>query len=319
MIRREVQVMKIGQGKYSIKDLERLSGVKAHTIRIWEQRYNLLAPERTDSNIRLYNDRELKQLLNIALLISQGSKISHISKLSDKDICDKINQMTLNPEHQNQFFTVQINELVLSMLEFNDTKFDKVIATCTLKYGFESTMINVLIPFLSKVGVMWRTGEANIVQEHFISNLIRRKILVAIDGFTGTESDSDETYLLFLPENELHEIGLLFAKYLLKVRGKKVIYLGQNVPYDEIVNFCKAYEPEFILTFFTAAYAPETIRTYLNSISNELGDKTKILIAGGQICQLGEHLPKNIIPLFVIQDLIDLAEGKANLFNISKN
>lgn len=312
------QIMKIGQGKYSIKDLERLSGIKAHTIRIWEQRYNLLAPERTDTNIRLYNDRELKQLLNIALLINQGSKISHISKLSEEEICDKIHQISLNPEHQDQFFQVQINELVLAMIEFKDSKFDKVISTCTLKYGFESTMINVLIPFLHKVGVMWRTGEANIVQEHFISNLIRRKIIVAIDGYVGTESEDSDTYLLFLPENELHEVGLLFGKYLLKVRGKNVIYLGQNVPFEDVVHFCKNFNPTYLLTFFTAAYAADTIKSYIHNLSEQVGN-TKILIAGPQLCHLGEYYPSNVQPLYCVQDLIDLAEGKTNLLNISKN
>jgi DNA-binding transcriptional MerR regulator len=311
--------MKIGQGKYSIKDLERLSGVKAHTIRIWEQRYNLLVPERTDTNIRLYNDKELKQLLNIALLINQGSKISHISKLSESQICEKIHQLSLNPTHQDQFFQIQINELVLAMLEFKDSKFDKVISTCTLKYGFESTMMNVLIPFLHKIGVMWRTGEANIVQEHFISNLIRRKILVAIDGFIDTEKEDAETYLLYLPENELHEIGLLFGKYLLKVRGKNVIYLGQNVPFEDVVYFCRNHQPKYVLTFFTAAYAIDTIKTYLSSLSSEIAQFSTILIAGPQLCHLGDAFPPKVQPLYCIQDLIDLAEGNKKTFNVSQN
>lgn len=310
--------MKIGQVKYSIKDLERLSGVKAHTIRIWEQRYNLLIPERTGTNIRLYNDKELKQLLNIALLINQGGKISHLCKMSEQQICDQINQISQNPPHQDHFFQIQVNELVIAMLEFDDIKFDKVIANCTLRYGFESTMINVIIPFLHKVGVMWRTGKANIVQEHFISNMIRRKILVAIDGVSKMPAPDEESFLLFLPENELHEVGLLFAKYLLKIRGKKVIYLGQNVPYEDIVSFCKDYQPDYMLTFFTAGYSIDTIQTYLDNLSKEAGE-TKILIAGGQISHLGDQLPNQVYPLYQIQDLISLADGFNETLKVSVN
>ena len=229
--------------KYSIKDLERLSGIKAHTIRIWEQRYNLVSPDRTDSNIRLYNDDELKHILNIASLVKAGSKISHVVKLEKQEITKRIQELVANPVNVDAFFATQTDNLVIAMLDLDDSKFEKVINTSNLKYGFEETMLNVIIPFLQKVGIMWRTGEANIIQEHFISNLIRKKALVAIDGYSGTAAPDAEQWLLFLPEGELHEIGLLFSKYLLKVRGKKVMYFGQTVPVEDIINYCKEYKP----------------------------------------------------------------------------
>jgi DNA-binding transcriptional MerR regulator len=295
--------------KYTIKDLERLSGIKAHTIRIWEQRYNLLNPDRTESNIRLYNDQELKVLLNISLLIRHGGKISHLVKLNQEEIFARILQMVHQPDTVDQFFEAQTDSLVIAMLELDDNRFEKVISTSSLKYGFEQTMLHILIPFLQKVGVMWRTGESNIFQEHFITNLIRKKILVAVDGFSGSVSPQADEYLLYLPDGELHEIGLLFAKYILKVRGKRVIYLGQTVPLSDVIQYCKQYHPKYILTFFTAAYSLDTIYKYLDTASASLDD-TQILIAGQQVQSIVPKW-KNVTPLASVSDLIQIADHKA--------
>lgn len=291
--------------KYSIKDLERLSGIKAHTIRIWEQRYNILNPNRTESNIRLYNDEELIYILNIASLIRAGNKISHIVKLEHPELCKRIQELVANPASVDHFFTTQADNLVIAMIELDDNKFEKVINTSNLKYGFEETMLNVLIPFLQKVGIMWRTGEASIIQEHFISNLIRKKVLVAIDGYSGTAASNAETWLLFLPEGELHEIGLLFSKYLLKVRGKKVMYFGQTVPQKDIISYCEEHHPKYLLTFFTAAYSSDGIEEYIEKLSSKVKD-SKILIAGGQVCGMDEKW-KNVKFLHEVNDLIRIA------------
>ena len=295
--------------KYTIKDLERLSGIKAHTIRIWEQRYNLLNPDRTDTNIRHYNDQELKALLNISLLIRHGSKISHLVKLDQKEISARIQQMVEKPASVDQFFEAQTDNLVISMLELDDLKFDKVISTSTLKYGFEQTMLNIIIPFLQKVGIMWQTGEAGIFHEHFITNLIRKKVLVAIDGYAGHAQSGADEWLLFLPEGELHEIGLLFSKYLLKVRGKRVIYLGQTVPLDDLKIYCNKYHPKYLLTFFTAAYTTETIHRYLDKVVSFVGD-SNVMIAGGQIAELKPHW-SNVHLLHSVGDLIRVADSES--------
>lgn len=289
---------------YSIKDLERLSGIKAHTIRIWEQRYNILSPNRTDSNIRLYNDEELKLILNIASLVRAGGKISHIVKLGPKEICSRIQDLVSNPGSSNEFFSLQVDKLVIAMLELDDTKFDKVLSTSTLKYGFEETMLQVIFPFLSKVGIMWRTGESSILQEHFISNLIRSKILVAIDTYSGSQRPDDEKWLLFLPEGELHEMGLLFAKYLLNSRSKHVMYLGQSMPSDELIAYCNLKNPKYILTFFTASYSQDDVVHYLSRLSKELATTT-ILVSGGQI-QGWSPKWSNVKFLYQVKDLIDM-------------
>jgi len=295
--------------KYSIKDLERLSGVKAHTIRIWEQRYNLLSPERTDTNIRFYNDSDLKHLLNISLLIRSGGKISHICQMTQEQISLKIQQLIINPISQDVFFSAQTDNLIMAMLELDDNRFEKTIGTSTLKFGFEQTMLNVIIPFLYKVGIMWRTGEANIIQEHFISNLIRKKILVAIDGYMGSQSQQPDTWVLFLPEGELHEIGLLFAQYILKIRGKRIIYLGQTTPLEDVVACCKVYNPDFLLTFFTAAYSHDHINSYIIELMSKTPENTNLYIAGGQVKDIELELNKRVHILSSVQSLIDVADA----------
>ncbi len=294
--------------KYTIKDLERLSGIKAHTIRIWEQRYNLLNPDRTDTNIRLYNDQELKILLNISLLIRHGGKISHLVKLNQDEICKRIQDMVQHPVSIDHFFEAQTDSLVIAMIELDEARFEKVISTSSLKYGFEQTMLNILIPFLQKVGIMWRTGEASVFQEHFMTNMIRKKILVAVDGYSGVAAPDADDWLLYLPDGELHEIGLLFSKYILKVRGKRVIYLGQTVPLEDVLSYCNKYHPKYILTFFTAAYSPDSIVAYIDKISGLIGS-TKLLVAGAQTCEIKFHW-KNVTNIKSVFDLIEIAEQK---------
>lgn len=292
--------------KYSIKDLERLTGVKAHTIRIWEQRYSLLVPDRTDTNIRLYNDKELMVLLNISLLIKHGGKISHIAKLRNEEIIERIQEMVQQPRSTSEFFDAQTDSLIKSMIDLNEVQFEKVISTSSLKYGFEQTMLNILIPFLQKIGIMWRVGESNIFQEHFVTNIIRKKILAAVDGYSVDSNPGADDYLLYLPEGELHEIGLLFSNYILKVRGKRVIYLGQMVPMDDVISYCNKYTPKFALTFFTAAYSLDSIYSYLDELSLQIGD-TNILLAGAQTRDITIRW-KNVSLLTSVNDLIQIAD-----------
>ncbi|MEX0883706.1 MAG: MerR family transcriptional regulator, partial [Cyclobacteriaceae bacterium] len=201
---------------YSIKDLEQLSGIKAHTLRIWEQRYKILKPKRTETNIRYYDDDDLKLILNVALLNDNGFKISKIAKLNMEDIKSEILKLT----ERSFKFDDQIHALIIAMVELDEERFEKIISTNILKIGFELTMINIIYPFLSKIGILWQTGSIHPGQEHFISNLVRQKLIVAIDGqmYTG----GGKKFLLFLPEGELHEISLLFSSYLLKSNGHKV-------------------------------------------------------------------------------------------------
>ena len=212
--------------KYSIKDLEHLSGIKAHTLRIWEQRYNLINPKRTDTNIRYYDQNDLKLVLNVSLLKENGFKISKIADMSTEEMFEEVKRVS----EKTTSFADQIYALTLAMIDLDEQRFEKIISTNTLKIGFERTMMNVISPFLSKIGIMWITDSINPAQEHFISNLIRQKLMVAIDGQYPTLDDNAKRYMLFLPDGELHELSLLFANYLIRARHNKVIYLGQSMP-----------------------------------------------------------------------------------------
>lgn len=273
--------------KYSIKDLEQLSGIKAHTVRIWEQRYKLLNPKRTETNIRYYDDDDLKLILNVALLNENGLKISKIAKMSDEEMRTEVLHLT----ERSFAYDDQIHSLVLAMVEFNEERFEKIIATNILKIGFEQTMLSVIYPFLSKIGILWQTGSIHPGQEHFISNLVRQKLVVAIDG--QMYSGGGSKFLLFLPEGELHEISLLFTTYLLKSYGHKVIYLGQNTPEVDLNNVYEVHKPEFLVTAITSYPANEDVAPFLQSLGAKY-PSSKILVSGYQVLGKEFDLPSNI-------------------------
>jgi DNA-binding transcriptional MerR regulator len=273
---------------YSIKDLEQLSGIKAHTIRIWEQRYGVLKPQRTETNIRRYDDIELKLLLNLSQLIRHGGKISKLSRLSENELSrelEVISEGTITPD---DYYSIHIDKLIIAMVDFCERKFEKVISVTTIKFGFDATMRNVILPFLRKVGLMWQTGEINVAQEHFVSNLIRRKIIVAIDGLLIPERDL--RYILFLPEGEFHELGLLFAKYYFKSRGIQVLYLGQSVPLKDLKEAIDIYKPLGLFTFITTPSTTKLMVSYLETLRKDY-PKVDVLVSGSQVSQ---HLDKKV-------------------------
>ena len=211
---------------YSIKELENLSGIKAHTIRIWEKRYNLIEPYRTTTNIRYYTDQELKKILNVAMLNRHGIKISNIARLTDKELTDEI----LRVCSSNSSLENIVDSLIITMIDMDEIKFNSIINKAISKHGFTEAFLTVVYPFLEKIGVLWMAGDINPAQEHFVVNLIRQKLITAVDGFSHQFNPKARKFLLFLPEGEWHEIGLLFALYLIKEAGHEVIYLGQSVP-----------------------------------------------------------------------------------------
>lgn len=266
--------------QYSIKDLERLSGIKAHTIRIWEQRYGVLKPRRTETNIRRYDDMELKLLLNLSQLIRHGGKISKLSRLSEDQLCKELEVVSDGVVNPDDFYSIHIDKLIIAMVDFSERKFEKVISVTTIKFGFDATMRYVILPFLRKVGLMWRTGEINVAQEHFVTNLIRRKMIVAIDGLLIPENET--RYILYLPEGEFHELGLLFAKYYFKSRGIEVLYLGQSVPIKDLKEAIVIYKPKGIFTFITTPASGKVIGSYFQSLISDF-PYIKILVAGPQV------------------------------------
>ncbi len=287
---------------YSIKDIEQLSGIKAHTLRIWEQRYNFIRPKRTDTNIRFYDDDDLKLVLNIALLKDNGLKISRICEMHGDEL--KLEVKTLMEKKLG--FPDQIQGLTLAMLELDEERFEKILSTNILQIGFERTMINLINPFFQKIGILWQTGAIKPAQEHFISNLIRQKIIVAIDGQINT-SNYNKKYIMYLPQNELHEITLLFSNYIAKSRNNKVIYLGQNVPHCDLVDIYKDHNPDFILTVLTSSPPLDEVQSYVYKISETFKNCT-ILVSGHHIVGQDMELPSNIVLLNKLQDFIDFVD-----------
>ena len=285
---------------YSIKDLEQLSGIKAHTLRIWEQRYDFIKPKRTDTNIRYYDDKDLKLILNVSLLKDNGHKISKISKMP----IDKMQEEVLKLTENKLSFPEQIHALTLSMIDHDEERFEKIISTLILKLGFEKTMIKVIYPFLIKIGILWQTGSISPTQEHFISNLIRQKIIVAIDGLFVPSMEYKKKYLLFLPENELHELSLLFSAYLIKSRKNKIIYIGQNTPYEDLINVFNSTKPHFLMTVMTSYPKTADIQDYINKLSKKFHNN-KILITGRKVLEQEITIRNNVVVLNELEDLVD--------------
>ncbi|GAB4035364.1 MerR family transcriptional regulator [Spirosoma gilvum] len=287
---------------YSIKDLEQLSGIKAHTLRIWEQRYAILAPQRTDTNIRTYDDQDLKLVLNIALLKDHGYKISEISKLSQEDLANEV--LKISDKQLN--YPDQIQALTLAMIDLDEERFEKIMNANTLQFGFENTILNIVYPFLSRIGTLWVTGSIGPAQEHFISNLIRQKLIAALDGLPIQSNTNGKKYLLFLPEGEFHEISLLFASYIIRSRSNKVIYFGQSLPFRELGFAYKRYKPDYIFTVLTSSLANHEVQPFVNRLASTFPD-TKHILTGYQVVGQDLDLPDNALIINQINELIRIA------------
>ena len=287
---------------YSIRDLEQLSGIKAHTLRIWEQRYEILKPERTDTNIRTYDDKDLKLVLNIALLKEHGYKISEISKMETDEMSKEV--MSVSNKHLN--YPDQIHALTISMLDLDEERFEKIVSTNTLQFGFENMMINIIYPFLARIGTLWITGSIGPAQEHFISNLIRQKLIVAIDGQLPSLRLGAKKYLMYLPEGEMHEISLLFGNYIVRSRQNKVIYLGQSLPFSELVFACTLHKPDYIFSVITSVPGQDEIQRYVYKLSKEFPE-SKILLTGYQVVGQDIDCPDNVEVITQIRQLMEIA------------
>lgn len=263
---------------FSISDLQQYSGVKAHTIRIWEQRYNALKPHRTEGNTRFYDGTQLRRLLNIVSLMDSEFKVSELCSMTDiehfKLIDERMKFASLENPHYNDF----VNQLISSGMAYNETHFEKTFSNCLLRFGMRETYLEIVYPMLVTLGLMWSKSSLMPSQDHFISNLVRQKLLTAVDALPPPVSD-ENAWLLYLPENELHEIGLLFANYLLRSSGVKVIYLGANLPFDALKHAVNEAKPSNLLFFFIHLDSPENIQNYINTLSTEFSE-TKLYISG---------------------------------------
>lgn len=273
---------------FTIKDLENLSGIKAHTIRIWEQRYKFLKPQRTNTNIRYYSNDELKTVLNIALLNKYGYKISHIDRMQPQEIKERILSLGDARALQERI----VNELVQEMVDLDMLRFEKILNNYIASRGIERTVIHIIFPFLEKIGILWQTGHINPAQEHLVTNVIRQKLIVAIET-TVSHIRINKTFLLFLPEGEHHELGLLFMYYLLKSRGASTVYLGSNVPMKDVEYVVKLKKPHVIFIHMTGTAPTFNFEKFLTAVEQKL-EGTSAIISGQLTHQYRKRVPPTI-------------------------
>lgn len=289
---------------YSIKELEKLSGIKAHTIRIWEKRYNLIEPHRTNTNIRYYTDNDLKKILNVATLNRHGIKISSIAKLNALELREEIIRVSTTSNSNDTI----IDSMVIAMIDLDEYKLEAMIDKSIKHTGIKSTVTDVLYPFLGKVGILWQSGDVYPAQEHFVSYLIRQKIIAATNQISNPFNPKGKKFLLLLPEGEWHEIALLFAQYLIKQANHEVIYLGQSVPYSDVLAIGAAKKIDYIMISGSTAQSGFDLDLYLGELSVAFPDK-KILYFSRCKDDLPEESSQNLIHLRRVNDLTDFIKN----------
>lgn len=286
---------------YSIKDLEKLSGIKAHTLRIWEKRYSLFEPDRTKTNIRYYSNDDLKRILNISILNKNGIKISKIALMRDEEITEKVAELNLILTDNEDV----IDNLMVGMIDLDESHFENIFTACISRIGFENTIQKVISPFFTRIGTMWQTGGINPAQEHFVSNIVRQKMIVAIDGLKNSKTKKKGSAVLFLPENELHELSLLFYNYALKSRNYKTIYLGQSVPSADIIKVSEIVKPDLILSIITTPYQKKEFDKLIKLIQT-LSDKRQILLSGKVVYDNKKKFPASVKMFNGLDELLKL-------------
>jgi DNA-binding transcriptional MerR regulator len=262
--------------RLSIKDLENISGIKAHTIRMWEKRHNIFDPERTETNIRLYSSDDLTKLLNISSVLEHGMKISKISTLSREELNNQIE--IIQQENVEASKKIVINKLIVATLKCSVIDFEKTYKNHSVKHGLENTIEKIIYPMLIQIGIMWTVSKLNPSQEHFASQMIRQKLFSAIDLLPDA-SKKDSRYVLYLPDDEDHEIGLLYAYYLIKKAGHECIYLGPSVPVIDVGECCMNSNATSVLCTFTIPRHESVLNTYLNTMK-AVCPSVKLLVHG---------------------------------------
>ncbi|MEM9077406.1 MAG: MerR family transcriptional regulator [Bacteroidota bacterium] len=291
---------------FSIRDMENLSGIKAHTIRIWEKRYNLFTPERTTTNIRYYSLQSLQKLLNVTLLYNNGYKISKIAKLDESHIPIIVREIVANNSEKNH----AINAFKLAMINFDQTLFLNTYSSLLSERSFRDIFNEVFIPLLNELGLLWQTDTISPSHEHFITHLIKQKIYINTEKLQLVEPiKKDKVFALFLPENEIHEIGLLYLNYEITLRGYKSIYLGQTMPIESLVDLLKYYDNIHFVSYFTVSPTKDDLNTYFDKFAKTLNfsGNSKLWVLGHQIQYITENrLPSSIQTFNSIEHLISI-------------
>ena len=272
-----------------------MSGIKAHTLRIWELRYNILKPERTTTNIRYYNNDDLRRILNISVLNKNGHKISSIADLNDSALVKEVEKYLNDYLKESN----KIESLYISMLDMNEGRFEEIINNSIQSLGFENTIEKILFPFLKHLGNMWQVGAISPAQEHYISNIIRQKIIAGLDRLSFVPNKHQKSFLFFLPNTELHEMGLLYTSYLTKAKGHKCLYLGQSVPLEDLITIADSISPDYLVSIFTSRMPDNGLEIFLEGC-NQNFKKSEFLLSGRLILDPDEkiELPSNKFHVF---------------------
>ena len=291
------------KNSFSIKNLEHLSGIKAHTIRIWEKRYNLFEPERTDTNIRLYNLENLQKLLNVTLLYNNGYKISKIALLSSQEITEIVHRLTINKNADDW----SIGLFKLAMINFDQRLFTKTFNDLLEQFSFSEVFKNVFVPLMNELGVLWQTNSISPSHEHFITSLVKQKIHAMCEDLQQKSTRrTDRKFVLFLPDNEIHELGLLYLQYEVLNNGFQCVFLGQSVPIESLNNLVDIGEPITFITYFTIEPTQDKIKTYLETFNSEIIENIdcELWILGYQVQFMSDEMPDKIRKFRSIDDVI---------------
>jgi len=290
---------------FSIKDLENLSGIKAHTIRIWEKRYNILEPMRTDTNIRLYDIENLQKLLNITLLHSHGYKISKISKFP----AEKIPQLVKDIITDKSAKSHALNAFKMAMMNFDQSLFLNTYNELLTEKSFSVVFNEVFIPLLNEIGILWQTGTITPAHEHFTCHLIRQKLLNNIEKLQLQEpTNTDMVFVLFLPENEIHELALIYLNFEILSKGYKTIYLGQSIPMENLKIFSEYFDKIVFVSYWTLYPDSEEVNAYVQKFQKEVlsNSNSELWISGKQAKHIApKELSKAVVAHHTFQDVIN--------------
>lgn len=285
---------------FTIKELENLSGIKAHTIRVWEQRYSFLKPQRTNTNIRYYTNEELKTVLNIALLNKYGYKISHINRMRPDELTAKLISLS-NSQAQHERI---INELLQHTVDMDIEKVEGTLNHFVSTKGIDKVIIQIIFPFLEKIGILWLANHVHPAQEHLVTNIVRQKLIAGIEA-TSSPATTSQTVLLYLPEGEYHELGILYIYYLLKCKGIRVLYLGANVPMKDLEFVASVKKPDFVYTHLTTVANNFNFEKFLHVLGTRFSCSS-VILSGQIVYNYKKKIPAGISVCRSLPDVMDL-------------
>jgi MerR family transcriptional regulator, light-induced transcriptional regulator len=271
---------------FTIKDIENLSGIKAHTLRIWEQRYQLFIPKRKESKHRYYDNEDLKHILRISQLYHNGVKISKIAQLPASSIRSMAMEQPLGKQNTDAY----IHRLIEASIDFDEDRFEGLFEQSLKQFGLEVTIIDVMYGFLERIGLLWLTDHIIPAQEHFASNIIKRKIISALDALKTKPSPSSDTYVLFTPEGEQHEIPLLLNHYLMKASGKKCVYMGVDVPFNDLETYVTLKKPKYLFFHAITNLYEEAIDDLLKDLKQKFSEQ-EIIMSGPLTKEVTQNIP----------------------------